>query len=136
MIGPYPFGDEKMGVVETPHLGMEHQTINAYGNELQDRTADGFDWLLQHEFAHEWFGNQLTNANWDDMWLHEGFGSYMQPLYSQWLHGDMEYFTLAAQPAAATSQSASDRLRQQHDRGRGLRAETGGPGQDIYDKGA
>ena len=35
--------------------------------------------LLQHEFAHEWFGNQLTNADWDDMWLHEGFGSYMQP---------------------------------------------------------
>src|SRR5690606_10276631 len=31
-IGPYPFADEKMGVVETPHLGMEHQTINAYGN--------------------------------------------------------------------------------------------------------
>ena len=35
MIGPYPFGDEKMGVVETPHLGMEHQTINAYGNDYK-----------------------------------------------------------------------------------------------------
>ena len=35
-IGPYPFGDEKMGVVETPHQGMEHQTINAYGNEYRE----------------------------------------------------------------------------------------------------
>jgi aminopeptidase N len=89
-IGPYPFGDEKMGVVETPHLGMEHQTINAYGNGYQP-TEFGFDWLLQHEFAHEWFGNQVTNADWDHMWIHEGFGSYMQPLYLQWLHGDREY---------------------------------------------
>lgn len=90
VIGPYPFGSEKMGVVETPHLGMEHQTINAYGNEYK-LDEYGFDVLLQHEFAHEWFGNQLTNVDWDDMWLHEGFGSYMQPLYSQWLHGDMAY---------------------------------------------
>ncbi|HRG15661.1 MAG TPA: M1 family metallopeptidase, partial [Pseudomonadota bacterium] len=87
VIGPYPFGSEKMGVAESPHLGMEHQTINAYGNEYR-LDEYGFDWLLQHEFAHEWFGNQVTNADWDDMWLHEGYGAYMQPLYSQWLHGD------------------------------------------------
>ncbi len=86
-VGPYPFGDEKMGVVETPHLGMEHQTINAYGNSYKI-DGRGYDWLLQHEFAHEWFGNQLTNQNADDMWLHEGLGSYMQPLYARWLLGD------------------------------------------------
>ena len=60
-IGPYPFGDEKMGVVETPHLGMEHQTINAYGNDYK-KTPERLRLALQHEFAHEWFGNQLTNA--------------------------------------------------------------------------
>jgi aminopeptidase N len=86
-IGPYPFGDSKMGVVETPYLGMEHQTINAYGNEYRI-DARGYDWLLQHEFAHEWFANQLTNRNADDMWLHEGIGSYMQPLYARFLHGE------------------------------------------------
>ncbi len=86
-VGPFPFGDEKMGVVETPHLGMEHQTINAYGNGYKI-DGRGYDWLLQHEFAHEWFGNQLTNQNADDMWLHEGLGSYMQPLYARWLLGD------------------------------------------------
>jgi aminopeptidase N len=92
-IGPYPFGDEKMGVVETPHKGMEHQTINAYGNGYA-QDGYGYDWLLQHEFSHEWFGNQITNVNWDDMWLHEGFGTYMQPLYAQYLHGDMDYFAM------------------------------------------
>jgi len=86
-VGPFPFGDEKMGVVETPHLGMEHQTINAYGNGYK-LDGKGYDWLLQHELAHEWFGNQLTNADWDDMWLHEGFGTYMQPLYARWLNGE------------------------------------------------
>ncbi|NJC41362.1 aminopeptidase N [Brevundimonas alba] len=86
-VGPFPFGGEKMGVVETPYLGMEHQTLNAYGNgyAIEER---GYDELLQHEFSHEWFANQLTNWNADDMWLHEGLGSYMQPLFAGWLRGD------------------------------------------------
>lgn len=88
--GPYPFGDEKMGVVETPHLGMEHQTINAYGNDYT-KSPHGYDWLLHHEFSHEWFGNQMTNENWDDFWLHEGFASYMQPLYLQYLRGERDF---------------------------------------------
>ena len=79
---PTPLADEKLGVVETPHKGMEHQTINAYGNNYA-KTPWGFDDLFQHEFAHEWFANQLTAANWDDFWLHEGFAAYMQPLYGK-----------------------------------------------------
>ncbi len=90
MIGPYPFGDEKVGVVETPHKGMEHQTVNAYGNEYA-KSRWGFDDLFQHEFSHEWFANQLTVSNWDDFWLHEGTGSYMQPMYAQWRWGDAAY---------------------------------------------
>jgi aminopeptidase N len=102
VIGPYPFADEKMGVVETPHLGMEHQTINAYGNDYR-KDENGYDWLLQHEFAHEWFGNQLTNTDWSDLWLHEGFGTYMQPLYLQWLRGDMEYMAALMKQRATVS---------------------------------
>ena len=90
VIGPYPFANEKMGVVQTPHLGMEHQTINAYGNEYK-KDEFGFDWLMQHEFAHEYFGNQVTNDDWDHMWIHEGFGTYMQPLFAQYLSGDGAY---------------------------------------------
>jgi aminopeptidase N len=91
-IGPYPFGDEKLGVAETPHKGMEHQTMNAYGNEYA-RDAWGFDSLFQHEFSHEWFANQLTNVDADDFWLHEGYGSYMQPLYAEWRGGQPAYLS-------------------------------------------
>ena len=90
MIGPYPFGAEKVGVVETPHKGMEHQTINAYGNDYAKDIA-GYDWLFEHELAHEWFGNQMTNVDWDDFWLHEGYATYMQPLYGEWRQGGSEY---------------------------------------------
>ncbi len=88
--GPYPFADEKAGVAETPHLGMEHQTINAYGNQFRPE-ANGHDWLLQHEFAHEWFANQLTHASINHMWLHEGITTWTQPLYLEWSRGEMLY---------------------------------------------
>ncbi|MDB5933116.1 MAG: peptidase [Massilia sp.] len=134
-IGPYPFGDEKMGVVETAHKGMEHQTINAYGNQYA-KTMFGYDDLLQHEFAHEWFGNQLTNSNWDDMWLHEGLGSYMQPLYMQYLRGDQEYFAELMRMRAKVMNKAaivSGKPRVEEDVYDDKR---GGPGLDIYVKGA
>ncbi|WP_395444225.1 M1 family metallopeptidase [Caulobacter sp. UC70_42] len=134
MIGPYPFRDEKMGVVETPHLGMEHQTINAYGNKYK-KEVYGFDWLLQHEFAHEWFGNQLTNSDNDDMWLHEGYGTYMQPLMSQWLHGDMEYMARLNQMRVDTKNRfpiVSGKPLREDEVYNGER----GPGNDIYYKAA
>ena len=134
-IGPYPFGDEKVGVVETPHKGMEHQTVNAYGNKYA-KTVYGFDELLQHEFSHEWFGNQLTNANWDDMWLHESLASYMQPLYSQYLHGDMPYYAWLMQMRGGVRNKApivSGKPRREEEV---YVTERGGPGQDIYVKGA
>ena len=133
-VGPFPFGDEKMGVVATPHLGMEHQTINAYGNGYR-LDGRGYDWLLQHELSHEWFGNQLTNANADDMWLHEGLGTYMQPLYGRWLHGDRYMQTELARmqqdlrnqfPVVSGTFKSEDEV---------YKGETG-PGNDIYFKGA
>jgi aminopeptidase N len=134
MIGPYPFRSEKLGVVETPHLGMEHQTMNAYGNEYK-KDVYGYDWLFQHELSHEWFGNQVTNVDWDDMWIHEGLGSYMQPLFSQWLHGDMEYMTrLNAQRVGSKNQFpiVSDKVMTED---QVYKAESG-PANDIYAKGS
>lgn len=135
LIGPYPFGNEKMGVVETPHLGMEHQTINAYGNGYK-KTPSGFDEIFQHEFGHEWFGNQLTVANWDDYWLHEGFAEYMQPLYGLWREGQARY------DAMMLHQRNLIENRVPMVRGEVISEEDvyepakGGPGQDIYYKGA
>ncbi len=90
LLGPYPFRSEKYGVVETPHLGMEHQTIIAYGNRYR-RTGFDYDWLHHHELAHEWWGNLVTCRDWKDMWLHEGFGTYMQALYLESRFGPEAY---------------------------------------------
>ncbi|MGH7180240.1 MAG: M1 family aminopeptidase, partial [Tepidisphaeraceae bacterium] len=68
LLGPYPFRADKYGVAETPHLGMEHQTIIAYGNQYRKNKA-GFDELHQHELAHEWFANLITAKDWSDYWL-------------------------------------------------------------------
>ncbi|MEM7306010.1 MAG: M1 family metallopeptidase [Planctomycetota bacterium] len=86
LLGPYPFRSEKYGVAETPHLGMEHQTIIAYGYNFQ-HNAFGYDWLHHHEAAHEWWANLVTCSDWKDMWIHEGFGTYMQALYVERLKG-------------------------------------------------
>lgn len=88
LLGPYPFRREKYGLAETPHLGMEHQTIIAYGNGFRD---DQYDWLHNHELAHEWWGNLVTCRDWKDMWIHEGFGTYMQPLYREKRFGRKAY---------------------------------------------
>jgi len=89
-LGPYPFRSEKYGIADTPHLGMEHMTIIAYGNKFQEFKW-GFDWLHHHEAAHEWFSNLVTAPNWNDFWIHEGFGSYVQKLYVEEKKGSDAY---------------------------------------------
>jgi aminopeptidase N len=63
--GEYPWVKEKIGLCETPHLGMEHQTLIAYGNKYRYTKVGGedFDWLLNHEFGHEWWANKVTNRD-------------------------------------------------------------------------
>lgn len=133
-IGPYPFGSEKVAAVETPHLGMEHQTINAYGNGYKP-APEGFDWLFHHEFAHEWFGNQLTNADWDDMWLHEGFGTYMQALSIRDRLGDLPYDAWLWKQRALI-QNKFPITTGHHMLEKQVYDDKIGPGTDIYYKGA
>lgn len=135
VIGPFPFGDEKVGVVETPHLGMEHQTINAYGNGYK-KAPEGFDWLFQHEFAHEWFANQLTAADWDDFWLHEGYGAYMQPLYGKWREGDARYAAMMLKSRETIANKAPIVSGSPRTEEEVYDADKNGPGGDIYVKGA
>ena len=90
MLGPYPFRAEKYGIAHTPYLGMEHQTIIAYGDEFLDG-AHGFDWIHHHELGHEWWGNMVTAADWRDFWIHEGFCTYMQALYAEAMGGPESY---------------------------------------------
>ena len=91
--GPWPFPASKVGVVETPFWGMEHSTAVAYGSSFpawlaehgeKDRYAARnrwFDYILVHEFAHEWWGNAVTADDWGDFWLHEGFATYAEGIY-------------------------------------------------------
>lgn len=95
-LGPYPFRIDKYGVAQTMHLGMEHQSIIAYGARFNNGAMTGgrdwgFDALHHHEFGHEWWGNLVTNADWRDMWIHEGFCSYMQALYMEDREGKSRY---------------------------------------------
>ena len=90
-LGPYPFRADKIGIAETPHLGMEHQTITAYGNGFK-YNADGDDWLLFHEFGHEWWANLVTAPDWNDFWIHEGFQSFMDTFYLETTKGKDAYF--------------------------------------------
>ncbi|MFD2247931.1 M1 family metallopeptidase [Pontibacter ruber] len=91
--GEYPFPKEKIGIVETPYLGMEHQTINAYGNNYKYTKVGGknHDWLLHHELGHEWWGNKVTVSDWADFWIHEGLCSYGDWLYTEEHAGKKAY---------------------------------------------
>ena len=81
--GEYPFAKEKFGLVETSYLGMEHQTMNSYGNDYKMTTRQNFEFdsLMLHEMSHEWWGNKVTVKDWADFWIHEGLGTYSEALY-------------------------------------------------------
>ena len=100
-LGPYPYRTEKLGIAETPHLGMEHSTILAYGNKFQNN-EHGFDWLQLHELGHEWWGNLVTASDWRDFWLHEGFQSFMDTFYLEEIKGREVYMNAMKARAKAT----------------------------------
>jgi aminopeptidase N len=78
--GEYPFFADKFAVAHAPYYGMEHQTVVAYGALFTDNDF-GFDDLLLHEVAHEWWGNKISVSDWSDFWIQEGFATYSEALY-------------------------------------------------------
>jgi aminopeptidase N len=90
--GPYPFYADGYQIVDAPHLGMEHQSAIAYGNGYQngylghDLSGSGWglkwDFIVVHESAHEWFGNNITTKDLADMWVHESFANYAETLFT------------------------------------------------------
>jgi len=91
--GEYPWAKEKIGIVETSHLGMEHETMNAYGNKFKYKKVGGedYDELMHHEFGHEWWGNKVTAKDWADYWIHEGIGTFGDALYIREFDGEDAY---------------------------------------------
>ena len=95
--GPYPFYEDSFKLVETPYLGMEHQSSVTYGNQYKqgylgrDLSGTGwglkFDYIIIHETGHEWFANNITYIDIADMWVHEGFTTYSENLFIDYHFG-------------------------------------------------
>lgn len=95
--GQFPFWEDGYKLIETPYLGMEHQSGISYGNKYlkgylgQDISDTGigmlFDYITIHESGHEWFGNSITSADIADMWIHEGFTTYTEGVFIECQYG-------------------------------------------------
>lgn len=95
--GPYPFIEDGFKLVESSHLGMEHQSAIAYGNGFangyrgRDFSGSGWgkdwDFIIIHESGHEWFANNITTKDIADMWIHEGFTKYSEVLFVEYFYG-------------------------------------------------
>jgi aminopeptidase N len=91
LFGKYPFWKDGYALVETPYLGMEHQSAIAYGNNYMpgymgmDLSGTGigltFDYLIIHESGHEYWGNSVSTQDHAEMWIHESFCTYSEGLY-------------------------------------------------------
>jgi aminopeptidase N len=91
--GPYPWYADGYKLIEAPYLGMEHQSGIAYGNRFltgylgRDLSGTGlglgWDYIVIHESAHEWFGNNITAQEHGDLWVHESFATYAEGLYTE-----------------------------------------------------
>ena len=96
-VGEYPFPKDGFKLIEVPYSGMEHQSAVTYGNRFangyleRDWTAVGistkFDFIIIHESGHEWFGNAVSAADVSDMWIQEGWTTYLECLYVERLFG-------------------------------------------------
>lgn len=95
--GPYPWYEDGYKLIEVSNNGMEHQSAVAYGNGFANgyrgRESSGtglgmkWDFIIVHESAHEWFGNNITTKDLADMWVHESFANYAEGIYTECLFG-------------------------------------------------
>jgi aminopeptidase N len=135
--GEYPFKKDGYKLIEVPYSGMEHQSAVTYGNHFangyleRDWTGVGisprFDFIIIHESGHEWFGNSITAQDPSDMWIHEGWTTYLECLYVEYLYGHDDYLKYV--------NAYKSKVKNQFPiiAERGVNAE---PPQDMYFKGA
>jgi aminopeptidase N len=135
--GDYPFRKDGYKLIEVPYAGMEHQSAVAYGNRFlngyleRDWTGVGislkFDFIIIHESGHEWFGNAVSAADVSDMWIHEGWTTYLEGVYVEHMfgHADAIRYLNGLKPRVKNAQPIITQ--------RGIHRQ---PDQDMYFKGA
>jgi len=136
-LGEYPFKKDGYKLIEVPYSGMEHQSAVTYGNHFangyleRDWTGVGisprFDFIIIHESGHEWFGNSITAQDPSDMWIHEGWTTYLECLYVEYMYGHDDYLKYVNGYKSKVRNQAPIIAE------RGVNAE---PPQDMYFKGA
>ena len=114
LFNEYPFVDEKYGMAIAPMGGaMEHQTCTTWPPFWTNGDRQN-EWIVAHELAHQWWGDMVTLVNWCEMWLNEGFATYSEALWAEYLYGEEGlriYTELAIQDYFKGWESASSRNR-------------------------
>jgi len=98
--GKYPFYEDGYKLITVSYPGMEHQSSVTYGNYFRngyrERDVSGtgvgykFDFIIVHESAHEWWGNNISCRDGADMWIHEGFANYAEGIFTEYWFGEKD----------------------------------------------
>ena len=89
IFGPYPFDTYGALVIDADFgAALENQTMSIFSKEMIDpNDLDGSQQVIAHELAHQWFGDNVSVADWRDIWLNESFATYAQGLWTEHIHG-------------------------------------------------
>jgi aminopeptidase N len=87
LFGEHPFEKNGFAALDSqfPWGGMENQTLTSICPNCWD------EWLIAHEYAHQWFGDMITCGNWGDIWLNEGFATYTEAIWLEYTSGPAAY---------------------------------------------
>lgn len=100
----YPFNKYDQTIVAKFEFGgMENVTATTMADTeifYVDMGIDMVD-LVSHELAHSWFGNLVTCRNWAELWLNEGFATYMEAVWRETTNGREDYLRKVRSDAAA-----------------------------------